>query len=208
MTNQLRIVIIEDDEVLRKGYEMLLSDKEDFLIVNTYGSFDLARKQLKADAPQVILLDINMPGTNGLQAIPEIKKTLPHAYVIILTVFDSPETVFEALNMGADGYLTKNSNTEKITEAIKDVCNGGGVMSMNVARIVMQSFQKNLNSPLTKRETEILQRIATGQTKIQIANDLFIDQNTVRSHVKNIYIKLDVNSKADAIKTAKQNRFI
>ena len=206
MTNQLRIVIIEDDEVLRKGYEMLLSDKEDFLIVNTYGSFDLARKQLKADAPQVILLDINMPGTNGLQAIPEIKKTLPHAYVIILTVFDSPETVFEALNMGADGYLTKNSNTEKITEAIKDVCNG--VMSMNVARIVMQSFQKNLNSPLTKRETEILQRIATGQTKIQIANDLFIDQNTVRSHVKNIYIKLDVNSKADAIKTAKQNRFI
>lgn len=208
MTNQLRIVIIEDDEVLRKGYEMLLSDRENFLIVNTYGSFDLARKQLKADAPQVILLDINMPGTNGLQAIPEIKKTLPHAYVIILTVFDSPETVFEALNMGADGYLTKNSNTEKITEAIKDVCNGGGVMSMNVARIVMQSFQKNLNSPLTKRETEILQRIATGQTKIQIANDLFIDQNTVRSHVKNIYIKLDVNSKADAIKTAKQNRFI
>lgn len=208
MTNQLRIVIIEDDEVLRKGYEMLLSDREDFLIVNTYGSFDLARKQLKADSPQVILLDINMPGTNGLQAIPEIKKTLPHAYVIILTVFDSPETVFEALNMGADGYLTKNSNTEKIIEAIKDVCNGGGVMSMNVARIVMQSFQKNLNSPLTKRETEILQRIATGQTKIQIANDLFIDQNTVRSHVKNIYIKLDVNSKADAIKTAKQNRFI
>lgn len=208
MTNQLRIVIIEDDEVLRKGYEMLLSDREDFLIVNTYGSFDLARKQLKADAPQVILLDINMPGTNGLQAIPEIKKTLPHAYIIILTVFDSPETVFEALNMGADGYLTKNSNIEKITEAIKDVCNGGGVMSMNVARIVMQSFQKNLNSPLTKRETEILQRIATGQTKIQIANDLFIDQNTVRSHVKNIYIKLDVNSKADAIKTAKQNRFI
>ncbi|MDQ8006553.1 MAG: response regulator transcription factor [Pedobacter sp.] len=208
MTNQLRIVIIEDDEVLRKGYEMLLSNKEDFLIVSTYGSFDLARKQLKADAPQVILLDINMPGTNGLQAIPEIKKSLPNAYVIILTVFDSPETVFEALNMGADGYLTKNSNTEKITEAIKDVCNGGGVMSMNVARIVMQSFQKNLNSPLTKRETEILQRIATGQTKIQIANDLFIDQNTVRSHVKNIYIKLDVNSKADAIKTAKQNRFI
>lgn len=208
MTNQLRIVIIEDDEVLRKGYEMLLSDREDFLIVNTYGSFDLGRKKLKADAPQVILLDINMPGTNGLQAILEIKKTLPHAYVIILTVFDSPETVFEALNMGADGYLTKNSNIEKITEAIKDVCNGGGVMSMNVARIVMQSFQKNLNSPLTKRETEILQRIATGQTKIQIANDLFIDQNTVRSHVKNIYIKLDVNSKADAIKTAKQNRFI
>ncbi|WP_240916516.1 response regulator transcription factor [Pedobacter sp. HDW13] len=81
-------------------------------------------------------------------------------------------------------------------------------MSTNVARIVMHSFQKNLDSPLTKRETEILDRIANGQTKSQIANDLFIDQETVRSHVKNIYIKLDVNSKSDAIKTAKEKRFI
>ncbi|MNR00953.1 putative transcriptional regulatory protein NarL [compost metagenome] len=81
-------------------------------------------------------------------------------------------------------------------------------MSTNVARIVMHSFQKNLDSPLTKRETEILERIANGLTKSQIANDLFIDQETVRSHVKNIYIKLDVNSKSDAIKTAKEKRFI
>ncbi len=206
--NKLRIVIIEDDEVLRKGYQLLLSDVEDFSIVNSYGSFDLAKKQLKEDSPQVILLDINMPGTNGLQAIPEIKKILSQAYIIILTVFDSPENVFEALNMGADGYLTKDSGSEKIIEAIKDVCNGGGVMSINIARIVMHSFQKNLDSPLTKRETEVLTRIASGQTKIQIANELFIDQNTVRSHVKNIYIKLDVNSKSEAIKTAKKNRFI
>lgn len=208
MTKQVRIVIIEDDEVLRKGYEMLLSDREDFLIVNAYSSFDLAKKYLKTDAPHVILLDINMPGTGGLQATPEIKKILPNVHVIILTVFDSPETVFEALNMGADGYLTKNASSEKIIEAIQDVCKGGGAMSLNVARIVMQSFQKNLNSPLTKREKEILERISIGQTKSQIAEELFIDQNTVRSHVKNIYIKLDVNSKAEAIKTAKENKFI
>ncbi|WP_293302156.1 response regulator transcription factor [Pedobacter sp. UBA4863] len=208
MSNNLRIVIIEDDEILRKGYELLLSDVEDFSIVNSYGSYDLAKKQLKEDAPQVILLDINMPGTSGLQAIPEIKKMLSNTHIVILTVFDSAETVFEALNMGADGYLTKNASSEKIIEAIRDVCNGGGVMSINVARIVMHSFQKNLNSPLTKRETEILKRIAAGQTKTQIADELFIDQNTVRSHVKNIYIKLDVNSKSEAIKTATKNRFI
>lgn len=205
---KLRIVIIEDDEILRRGYESLLSDTEDFLIINTYESFDLAKKHLKVDNPRVILLDIKMPGTSGLQALPEIKKLLPHAHIIILTVFDSPELVFEALNMGAGGYLTKDASAEKIVEAIRDVNSGGGVMSANIARIVMHSFQKNLNSPLTKRETEILQRIAIGQTKPKIAEELFIDENTVRSHVRNIYIKLDVNSKSEAIKTAKQNRLI
>lgn len=208
MNSKLRIAIIEDDKILRESYGLLLGEVEDFFIVNAYESYDDAKKQLKEDHPQVILLDVNLPGTSGIEAIPELKKMLPHTRVIILTVYDSPETVFEALNNGADGYLTKNSSAEKIIEAVRDVCNGGGVMSINVARIVMHSFQKNLDTPLTKRETEILKRIATGQTKIQIANDLFIDQNTVRSHVKNIYIKLDVNSKSEAIKVAKQQRFI
>jgi len=208
MSQNLRIVLIEDDDILRMGYESLLSDVEDFVVVNAYASYDLAKKYLEADHPDVILLDIQMPGTNGLQALPFIKKALPSANIIILTVFDSPELVFEALTMGAGGYLTKNSSASKIIDAVREVSTGGGAMSTNVARIVMHSFQKNLNSPLTKRETEILDRIANGQTKSQIANDLFIDQETVRSHVKNIYIKLDVNSKSEAIKTAKEKRFI
>jgi len=208
MNQNLRIVLIEDDDILRMGYESLLTDVDGFSVVNAYASYDLAKKQLEADRPDVILLDIQMPGTNGLQALPFIKKALPTAHIIILTVFDSPELVFEALTMGAGGYLTKNSSAAKIIDAVREVSTGGGAMSTNVARIVMHSFQKNLDSPLTKRETEILERIANGLTKSQIANDLFIDQETVRSHVKNIYIKLDVNSKSDAIKTAKERRFI
>lgn len=208
MNQNLRIVLIEDDDVIRMGYESLLTDVADFSVINSYASYDLAKKQLVADQPDVILLDIQMPGTNGIQALPFIKKALPHTHIIILTVFDSPELVFEALTMGAGGYLTKNSSAAKIIDAVREVSTGGGAMSTNVARIVMHSFQKNLDSPLTKRETEILDRIANGQTKSQIANDLFIDQETVRSHVKNIYIKLDVNSKSDAIKTAKEKRFI
>ncbi|WP_175634771.1 response regulator transcription factor [Pedobacter ghigonis] len=208
MSQNLRIVLIEDDDIIRMGYESLLTDVTEFSVVNSYTSYDLAKKQLVADQPDVILLDIQMPGTNGLQALPFIKKALPHTHIIILTVFDSPELVFEALTMGAGGYLTKNSSAAKIIDAVREVSTGGGAMSTNVARIVMHSFQKNLDSPLTKRETEILERIANGLTKSQIANDLFIDQETVRSHVKNIYIKLDVNSKSDAIKTAKEKRFI
>ncbi|MNK34488.1 Transcriptional regulatory protein LiaR [compost metagenome] len=208
MSQNLRIVLIEDDDIIRMGYESLLTDVTEFSVVNSYASYDLAKKQLVADQPDVILLDIQMPGTNGLQALPFIKKALPHTHIIILTVFDSPELVFEALTMGAGGYLTKNSSAAKIIDAVREVSTGGGAMSTNVARIVMHSFQKNLDSPLTKRETEILERIANGLTKSQIANDLFIDQETVRSHVKNIYIKLDVNSKSDAIKTAKEKRFI
>lgn len=208
MRQNLRIVLIEDDDILRIGYESLLTDVEDFAVINAYASYDLARKHLECDQPDVILLDIQMPGTNGLQALPFIKKALPNTSIIILTVFDSPELVFEALTMGAGGYLTKNSSAAKIIDAVREVSTGGGAMSTNVARIVMHSFQKNLNSPLTKRETEILERIANGQTKSQIANELFIDQETVRSHVKNIYIKLDVNSKSEAIKTAREKRFI
>jgi DNA-binding NarL/FixJ family response regulator len=208
MNKLLRIVIIEDDEILGMGYQSLLADIEDFSVIRVFTSFDLARKQLEIDSPDIILLDIEMPGTNGLQALPIIKKALPNTKIIILTVFDSPELVFEALTMGASGYLTKESNAAKIIDAIREVSAGGGAMSTNVARIVMHSFQKNLNSPLTKRETEILDMIANGQTKAQIANDLFIDQETVRTHVKNIYVKLDVNSKSDAIKTAKAKRFI
>ncbi len=208
MSQNLRIVLIEDDDIIRMGYQSLLTDVPEFSVINAYGSYDLAKKQLEADQPDVILLDIQMPGTSGLQALPFIKKALPNAHIIILTVFDSPELVFEALTMGAGGYLTKNSSAAKIIDAVREVSTGGGAMSTNVARIVMHSFQKNLDSPLTKRETEILERIANGLTKSQIANDLFIDQETVRSHVKNIYIKLDVNSKSDAIKTAKERLYI
>ncbi|PST85078.1 DNA-binding response regulator [Pedobacter yulinensis] len=204
----IRILIIEDDEILRMAYKSMLNEVPGYQVLNAYASFDEAKRFLEAESPDVILLDIEMPGTNGLQALPFIKRTLPDVSIIILTVFDSEDMVFEALGKGASGYLTKNSPGSRIIEAVREVRSGGGAMSTNVARIVMRSFQKNPNSPLTRRETEILELIAAGQTKSQVAQALFIDTETVRSHVKNIYIKLDVNSKSDAIRTARDKRFI
>jgi DNA-binding NarL/FixJ family response regulator len=208
MERDIQIVVIEDDEIIREGYALLIGRTEGYSVVNTYASFDEAAKTIADDFPDVILLDIELPGTNGIQAIPKLKKIVPHAYILILTVYESEKTIFEALGNGASGYLTKNTPAAKIVESIREVKEGGGPMSVNIARMVIKSFQRNQESPLSRRETQILEQIADGKSRSQIARDLFIDLETVRSHIKNIYLKLDVNSRADAIKTAKENKLI
>ena len=208
MERSIRIVIIEDDETIRNGYAFLIGSTEGYHVVNSYASFDEAAGVLQADNPEVILLDIELPGTNGIAAIPKIKKMLPQSHVIMLTVYESQKQIFEALGNGASGYLTKGTPAVKIIESIKEVRDGGGPMSINIARMVINSFVRNQDSPLSKRETQILEQIAEGKSRSQIARELFIDLETVRSHIKNIYMKLDVNSRADAIKTARENKLI
>jgi DNA-binding NarL/FixJ family response regulator len=204
----IRIVIIEDDEVIRNGYAFLIGKETGFHVVQAYGSFEEAAKNIVADDPEVILLDIELPGTNGIDALPKLKKLLPSALVLILTVYDSEKLIFDALANGASGYLTKNSSASKIVESIREVNEGGGPMSINIARMVIKSFQRNQNSPLSKRETQILELVGTGKSRSQIAKELFIDLETVKSHIKNIYLKLDVNSRSDALRAARQNKLI
>ncbi|HEY9000826.1 MAG TPA: response regulator transcription factor [Mucilaginibacter sp.] len=208
MERNIRIVMIEDDEIIREGYSLLISQVDGYSVVRSYSSFDEAVKTIGEDSPDVILLDIELPGTNGIAAIPKLKKILPSAHILILTVYESEKQIFEALANGASGYLTKNTPAFKIIESIKEVREGGGPMSVNIARMVIKSFQRNQESPLSKRETQILEQIADGKSRSQIAKELFIDLETVRSHIKNIYLKLDVNSRADAIRLAKENKLI
>jgi len=202
------IVIIEDDEVLRNAYTILINDVDGFYVVNSYASVEDASKKIVEDNPNVVLLDIELPGTNGIDAVPAIKRKLPRCHIIMLTVYESEDQVFHALSNGASGYLTKNSPITKIIDSIKEVGEGGGPMSTNVARMVIRSFQKNQESPLSKRETQILEMVSEGKSRSQIANELFIDWETVKSHIKNVYMKLDVNSKADAIKAARKDKLI
>ena len=204
----IRVCIIEDDATIRDGYVYLIDNPEGFHVVSSYPSFEDAAKKLAADDPDVILLDVELPGISGIDAIPKIKKLVPESYILILTVYEQDLLIFRALGDGASGYLTKNTPPEKIISAIKEVMEGGGPMSANIARMVISSFQRNEASPLTRRETEILEQIATGKSRKRIAQELFIDLETVKSHIKNIYHKLNVHSKADAIKTAKDNKFI
>ncbi|MEQ7801575.1 response regulator transcription factor [Pedobacter sp. ASV1-7] len=205
---EARIVIIEDDQTIREGYTYLIDHTSSYQVVNSYPSFDDARNLIIKDNPDVIILDIQMSGTNGIDAIPILKKLLPQVHIIMLTVHDTEKVILEALANGANGYFTKNTPSSKIIEAIKEVLQGGGPMSPNVAKKVITSLQKNFDSPLTKRETQILGLITKGKDRSQIASELFIETETVKTHIKNIYAKLDVNSKSDAIKVARKNRLV
>jgi len=204
----IRIVIIEDDETIRESYAWLINESEGYTVVNAYPSAELALKSIKTDDPHIVLLDVELPGINGLEAIPRIKALVEEVFIIMLTVYDHQQTVFDALGRGAAGYLTKNTPPQKIIEALGEVMDGGGPMSAHIARMVVHSFQRSQASPLTRRETEILEQVADGKTRSRIASEMFIDLETVKSHLKNIYSKLDVHSRADAIKTARQNKYI
>lgn len=204
----IRVCIIEDDETIREGYSFLIGNTAGYKVVSSYPSFEEATKKIATDDPDVILLDVELPGISGIDAIPKLKKLLPETYILILTVYEQDILIFRALGNGASGYLTKNTPPEKIISAIHEVMEGGGPMSAHIARMVIDSFKRNESSPLTRRETEILEQIATGKSRKRIAQELFIDLETVKSHIKNIYQKLNVHSKADAIKAAKDNKFI
>ncbi len=202
------VSIIEDDATIREGYQYLIGSTDGFKVVSSYRSFEEASRRISNDYPDVLLLDVELPGISGIDSIPKLKKILPDTYILILTVYEDEEKIFRALGNGASGYLTKNTPPEKIIDAIREVMNGGGPMSAHIARMVIASFKRNDNTPLTRRETELLEHIASGKSRKRIAEELFIDLETVKSHIKNIYHKLDVHSKADAIKLAKDNKYI
>ncbi|MEK7255473.1 MAG: response regulator transcription factor, partial [Bacteroidota bacterium] len=205
----ISVVLIEDDKTIREGFAYLISNEPGYYVRATYASAEDALPHLAADLPDVILLDIQLPGMSGLEALPKIKALVKAAHVLLLTVYDDEENVFRALSLGASGYLTKSSSARKIIAAIEEVMEGGAPLSANVAKLVIRSFHKNTAaSPLTKRETEILERISEGKSRTKIAQELFIDVETVKTHIKNIYDKLDVHSREDAIRTAKDKRFI
>lgn len=203
-----RIEIVEDNDVVRDGLQLLINSMSDHKVVGSYDSCEKAIKNLNQDQPEVILMDLDLPGMNGIEGIQRIKKTHPEINIIVLTVHEDSEMVFEALCAGASGYITKNANHSRLLDAIDEVQTGGAPMSSRIAKMVVDSFQRNHNSPLTSRETEVLEQLAKGKSYSIIADELFIHKETVKSHIKNIYFKLQVNSKAEALEIARKNKLI
>ena len=203
-----RIVIVEDNLALKDGYALILSSINKYNVVNTYTNCEDALKKLKTDKPDLILMDLELPGMDGIEGIKEVKKRLPEVLILVVTVYENSELVFNALCAGAVGYITKNTNHTELLDALEEVNLGGAPMSTKIAKMVVQSFQINPTSPLSKRETLVLDLIAKGKTYAEIADDLFISKDTAKSHIKNIYSKLQVHTKSEAIAKAKNERLI
>lgn len=204
----ISIVTIDDDPVIRACSKALIDSNEGYFVSNCYRSFEEAIETIADDYPDVILMDIELPGINGIDAIPLLKKKIPSVHVLILTAYDMEYQVFSALSNGASGYLTKDSSTDSLISSITEVMEGGAPMSSQIARMVIQSMQRNYDTPLSKREVQVLELISLGKRRAQIANELFIELGTVKSHIKNIYTKLEVNSKEKALKAARDAKLI
>ena len=203
-----KVVIVEDNVPLSDAFKEIINDSEDFKVVDAYTSCEDAIKYLKQDQPNIILMDIELPGMSGVEGTKTIKSLSPDVIIIVVTVYENSEVVFDALCAGASGYLTKNISSSRLIEAMKEAILGGAPMSIRIARMVVQSFRKATNSNLSDREIEVLKLLASGKSYQSIGDELFISRNTIKFQIKNIYEKLQVQNKEQAIKKANQDKII
>ncbi|MEI7422616.1 MAG: response regulator transcription factor [Prolixibacteraceae bacterium] len=202
--------IVEDHEEFRRSLVFLVSSFMDYSVIWSCGSVEEAIENVVA--PDVLLLDINLPRMTGLEAIPLIKNQWPETKTIMLTILEDEYNIMTAIKNGADGYILKKTNPQKILEAIQQVYEGGAALTPMVAKQVLSFFnplqKKEHNSALTRRENEILSYIVSGITNERIASELFISTQTVRNHIKNIYEKLQVHSKAQVVAKALKEKML
>lgn len=203
-----RVVIVEDNDAVREGFKIMINNEKNYVVVGAYDNAEMSIKKLSGDNPDIVLMDLELPGMHGIEAIAEIKKRNKHIDIIVNSVHENSELVFRALCAGASGYLTKNTGPQDLLAAIDELSKGGAPMSSRIAKLVVASFQKNHDSPLSKRETEVLELLSQGKSYSMIADELFITRETAKSHIKNIYSKLQVNSKSEAIAKATQEKLI
>lgn len=204
-----KVVIIEDNIPLRDGFVEVISRTENFEVVDAYDNCENAIERIKVDKASIYLVDIDLPGMNGVEGTKLIKKVIPNGHIIMVTVYENSSMVFDALCAGATGYLTKNVSPNAIVDALEELVSGGAPMSIKIAKMVVSSFQKQPSKiELSKREKEVLTLLADGNSYDSIAEQLFISKNTIKFHLKNIYIKLQVNSNIEAVQKANKENLL
>ncbi|MEO8147784.1 MAG: response regulator transcription factor [Bacteroidia bacterium] len=207
----IKVVVFEDNHLLREGLFYLIHASENFVCTGAFPDCNDLLFKVKQSDPDIILMDIDMPGMNGLEALKIIKQNFPSIKVIMQTVFEDDDKIFEAILNGASGYLIKKTTPSRLLEAIEEVYNGGATMTPAIAHKALELFRKGVHvssskelEQLNERQNEILELIVKGQNFQTIADKLFITKNTVRYHVKNIYEILQVNSKSALVAKALQ----
>ena|SRR5258705_7047850 len=203
----IKVVIFDDNNSLRDSITMLLQDTADFTLAGSYSHCLDVTENIKDTKPDVVIMDIDMPGMNGIEGVKLIRKNFPTVQILMLTVFDDEEKVFAAIKAGANGYILKNAQPKNLLHAISEVYNGGAPMTPGIARKVLHQFQTMLPEEekdyhLSIREKEVLGLLVNGLSYKMIAGKLNITYDTVRAHMKKIYEKLHVASMTEAVAKA------
>lgn len=204
----ITVAIVEDDLDIRESLALLINGTPGFNCINTYRDCETALEGIVDDPPDVVLMDLGLPGMSGIEGIRLLKEQLDEISLLVLTVHDESKLVFEALCAGACGYLLKETPPAKLLEAIRETHDGGAPMSTQIARMVVGSFRTNPHAALTQRETEVLEQLCKGKSYKMIADTLFISEETVRRHIKHIYKKLQVGSKSEAVAKALKEKLV
>lgn len=207
----MRIAIVEDNTLLRENLVILLNGEKDFEICGNYSTAEDALINLKEVNPDILLVDIGLPGMTGIELIKKIKADCPDMEIMVHTVFDARDTVFAAIKAGASGYILKGASPRELIESIENLARGGAPMSPKIARAVIGEFQEVENTDqylLTPREREILVELEKGLTYKELAEKLSISHHTIHTHIKKIYEKLHAKSRRDALTTARKKGII
>ena len=203
------VSIVEDNEQLRGTLARLINREEGFRCLSHYGTAEDALADLPKVKPEVVLMDINLPGMNGVECVRKLKALLPQTQVMMLTVYEDTENIFNALAAGANGYMLKRTPTKELIEAVREVHRGGSPMTTHIARMVVQSFQKPVSpapqsgggdlAELSEREQQVLDLLAQGLIYKEIADKLNIGYETVHTYIRRIYEKLQVRTRTEAV---------
>ena len=200
----IKVAIVEDHRRVREGFIALINGDRGFRCVGAHRTAEIALKRIPTEEPDVVLMDIRLPGISGIDCVKRLKAVVPTLLVLMLTVFDEDDLIFRALKAGADGYLLKLMPSGEILSAVAEVHAGGAPMSSGIARRVLQSFHRTLpagstTEALSVREREILELLSNGRMNKEIADLLSISFQTVHTHIRNIYQKLHVHSRTEAV---------
>jgi len=209
----VKVALFEDNNRLREGLYQLINGSPGFVCVGAYANCDNVIKKIVDGEPDVVLMDIEMPGITGIQAVKEIKGRFPHIKILMETIFEDDDKIFDSICAGAEGYILKSTPPVEILEAIKEINEGGSPMTPSIANKVLRMVGKSRSAPteefdLTRREKEILNCLVEGMSYKMIADACTISLDTVNMHIKNIYIKLQVHSKSEAVVKALKGRIL
>lgn len=212
-TAAINVVIVEDNKIINDSLSLLIGRAEGFACVGSFQDCESMLKRITALNADILLMDIKLPGMNGIEGVKRVKELLPELNILMLTVHEENDLIFDALCAGACGYLVKKTHPEKLLEAIREAHEGGAPMSSHIARKVTLFFQEQRTlaedaTLLTDRELEILKELIKGKTYYAIAMTLNISKDTVRFHIKRIYKKLHVHSQAEAVAKAIKKGYV